>query len=76
MLKNLILYPIYLMLYKNWQFNTYMIKYSQIKIKNKKNKWISSFWLRKQPANIFLEGFEIFLYIEVDKKHSKQVCFT
>ena len=48
------------MLYKDQQFDMYMIQYSQKKIKKEIDKLISSSQLRKQVADIFFESFEIF----------------
>lgn len=63
------LHLLYLMLHKNWRFNTYKIKYSQRKIKEEMDKLILSHQLRKQVANISLESFEIFLHIDVNRKY-------
>lgn len=64
------------MLYKNWQFVTYMEKYRQEKNKEKINKWILSPYLKKQATNISLKSFKLFLYMEVNKQHQKHLFFT
>lgn len=67
--ENLVLHPIHLMLYKDWQFVTYMEKYNWAKIKIEIDKLISSLRLQKQATNVSLENFESFSYIKVVKKY-------
>lgn len=57
------------MLYKDWQFDTYMAKYSQKKIKKEMDKLISSPQLRKQATDLSPESFKTFSYVEVDREH-------
>lgn len=64
------------MLYKDWHIVTYMEKYGEAKITKKINQLILSFYLGKNTLDIFLESFEIFLYIEINKKHQKYTSFT
>lgn len=40
------------------------------------NKLISSPHLRKQVIDISPESFELFSYIEIDRKHQKHALFT
>lgn len=40
------------------------------------DKLISSFQLLKQVVDISLEGFETFLYVDIDKKYQKHIPFT
>ena len=64
------------MLHKNWQFVTYMEKYSWAKIKKEMDKLISSLHLRKQATNVSPESFESFLYVEVNREHWRHTPFT
>lgn len=57
------------MLYKNQRLDTYITKYSWKKIKEEMDKLILSPQLRKQATDLFLESFEIFSYVEVDREH-------
>ncbi len=76
LLKNPVLRPLHLILYKDRQFVTYIEKYSWAKNKKKINKLISSPCLRKQAAHIFSKSFKSFLYVEVDKKYGRHTPFT
>lgn len=46
-----------------------MVKYSRKKVIEEMDKLIFSFLLQKQVADIFLESFKIFLYIDINKKY-------
>lgn len=67
--ENLGLRLLHLILHKDQWFDTYMVKYSRKKVKEEIDKLISSPQLRKQVADISLESFEIFLYVDIDKKY-------
>ncbi len=45
-----------------------MVKYSRKKVKKEMDKLISSF-LQKQAADISLENFETFLYVDVYREY-------
>ena len=76
LLENPVLRPLYLMLHKDRRFVIYMEKYGWAKIKKEMDKLISSPRLKKQAADISLESFESFLYVEVDKEHQRHAPFT
>lgn len=54
----------------------YILKYCQKKIKEEMDKLILSSQHRKQVADISPENFEIFLYIDINKKYNRYVSFT
>lgn len=53
-----------------------MIKYRGKKVKQELDRLISGLQLKKQVADIFLEGFKTFLYVDVDKKYERHAPFT
>lgn len=76
LLKNLVFRLLHLILHKDWQFIIYIEKYIWAKVMEEINKLISSPHLRKQVLDISLESFELFSYIEIDRKHQKYALFT
>ena len=76
LLENPGLRPLHLMLHKDQRFYMYIVKYSWKKIKKEIDKLISSPQFRKQAADISLESFETFLYIDVNRKHRRHAPFT
>lgn len=46
-----------------------MVKYSKEKVKKEMDKLISSSRLRKQAADVFPGSFEIFSYVNINRKH-------
>lgn len=69
--ENLVFCLLYLILYKNQQFVIYIEKYILVKITKEIKKLISSFRLRKQAIDIFLESFESFLYVKIDREYQR-----
>ena len=67
--KNPVLRPLHLILYKDWQFITYIEKYIQAKVTEEMNKLILSSRLRKQAIDVFMKNFESFSYIEIDRAY-------
>lgn len=53
-----------------------MVKYSREKVKEEMNKLISSPQLRKQAADISLESFKTFSYVDIDRKYCSHARFT
>lgn len=74
--KNLVFYLLYLILYKNQQFVTYIEKYNQVKITKKINQLTLNLRFRTKILNIFSKSFKSFLYIKINKKHQKYILFT
>lgn len=73
--KNLVFYPLHLILHKNQRFITYIEKYIWAKIKKDMDKLISSSCFRKQVIDIWSKSFKSFSYVKIDRKYQKYATF-
>lgn len=63
------------MLYKDEQFNMYIVKCRQKKVQKEIDILILSLQIGKNMADIFFKSFETFLYVDIDEEYCRHTFF-